>query len=127
VRDGADLEAVKKPIIDQIIAAGKLKPELLNRFDGLILFHSLGTEEYKQIARLMLKKLQRRLAEQNINLVLNDALVEAVLAEGVDPDFGARPMARAVQDIVEKKVAEKIIAGALGTGSRVEFSAADFA
>ena len=127
VRDGADLEAVKKFLIDQIIAAGKLKPELLNRFDGLILFHSLGTEEYKQIARLMLKKLQRRLAEQNINLVLNDALVEAVLAEGVDPDFGARPMARAVQDIVEKKVAEKIIAGALGTGSRVEFSAADFA
>ncbi|MDO8521493.1 MAG: AAA family ATPase, partial [bacterium] len=126
VKEGIDLDVVKKAIIDQIIAGGKLKPELFNRFDGVILFHSLGTEEYKTIARMMLEKLKRRLSDQNINLVINDALVDAVLAHGVDPDFGARPMARAVQDVVEKKVAEKIIAGSLGTGSTVEFTATDF-
>ena len=126
MQSGVELETVKKSIIDQIIAQGKIKPELFNRFDGIVLFHPLTLDDYKKIAGFMLAKLQRRLREQNINLVLNDALVEAVLAHGVDPDFGARPMTRAVQDIVEKKVAEKIIAGSLGQGSTVEFTRADF-
>lgn len=127
VHGGMELETVKKQIIDQIIAQGKIKPELFNRFDGIILFHPLTIDDYKTIAGFMLEKLKKRLVEQNINLVINDALIDAVLARGVDPDFGARPMARAVQDVVEKKVAEKIIAGSLGTGATVEFTAADFA
>ncbi|OGZ15589.1 MAG: hypothetical protein A3H76_03950 [Candidatus Lloydbacteria bacterium RIFCSPLOWO2_02_FULL_54_12] len=127
VREGSDLEAVKKSIIDRIIAAGKIKPELFNRFDGIILFHTLTMEDYKRIARLMLEKLRRRLLEQNINLMLNDAVIDAVIAHGVDPDFGARPMTRAVQDVVEKKVAEKIIAGSLGQGATVVFTPEDFA
>ena len=124
---GAELESVKKSIIDQIIASGKLKPELFNRFDGIILFHALTIDDYTKIAGLMLEKLRRRLREQNINLVVNDALIAAVLKEGVDPEFGARPMARAVQDLVEKKVAEKIISGSIAQGSTIEFTAADFA
>jgi ATP-dependent Clp protease ATP-binding subunit ClpA len=124
--DGAELESVKRSIVDKIIAGGKLKPELFNRFDGIILFHALTTPDYKKIAGLMLMKLQRRLREQNINLVVNDALVDAVMREGVDPEFGARPMARAVQDLVEKKVAEKIIAGNVAQGGTIEFTAEDF-
>ena len=123
---GAELESVKKSIIDQIIASGKLKPELFNRFDGIILFHALTIDDYTKIAGLMLEKLRRRLREQNINLVVNDALIAAVLKEGVDPEFGARPMARAVQDLVEKKVAEKIISGGVAQGATIEFTAADF-
>lgn len=126
MRSGVELETVKKTIIDQIIAQGKLKPELFNRFDGIILFHPLTASDYQKIAVLMLEKLRRRLREQSINLVVNDTLVEAVLARGVDPDFGARPMARTVQDIVEKKVAEKIIAGKSGQGSTIEFTRDDF-
>lgn len=126
MKRGEELETVKKTIIDQIIAGGKLKPELFNRFDGIILFHALTMDDYKKIARLMLEKLKRRLREQNINLVVNDLLVSAVLAKGVDPEFGARPMARAVQDVVEKKVAEKIIVGKSGQGSTIEFTAEDF-
>ena len=126
VRSGVELETVKKKIVDQIIAQGKLKPELLNRFDGIVLFHSLTHENYKKIAGLMLEKLRRHLREQNINLVVNDVLVEAVLAKGVDPEFGARPMARAVQDVVERKVAEKIIVGKSGQGSTIEFAKEDF-
>lgn len=126
VEKGEELETVKKAIIDQIIAAGKLKPELFNRFDGVVLFHALTLDNYKKIAGLMLAKLQRRLREQSINLVVNEALVDVVLQHGVDPEFGARPMARAVQDIVEKKVAEKIIAGKSGEGSTIEFTADDF-
>ncbi len=126
IHEGKDLEVVKKEIIDDIIAAGKLKPELFNRFDGIILFHPLTLPEYKVIAELMLKKLQKRLREKSINLVINDVLIEAMLAHGVDPDFGARPMQRAVQEIVEQKVAEKIIAGKLSQGSTLEFTREDF-
>ena len=126
MQKGIDLESVKKEIIDQIIAQGKLKPELFNRFDGIILFHSLTTEDYRKIAELMLKKLQKRLREKSINLVINDVLVSAMMTHGVDPEFGARPMARAVQEIVEQKVAEKIISGKIAEGSTVEFTAADF-
>lgn len=126
IHEGKDLEVVKKEIIDDIIAAGKLKPELFNRFDGIILFHPLTLPEYKQVAELMLKKLQKRLREKSINLVINDVLIEAMLAHGVDPDFGARPMQRAVQEVVEQKVAEKIISGKLLQGSSLEFTREDF-
>ncbi|OGZ12134.1 MAG: hypothetical protein A2942_02585 [Candidatus Lloydbacteria bacterium RIFCSPLOWO2_01_FULL_50_20] len=123
---GEELETVKGSIIDRIITEGKLKPELFNRFDGIVLFHALNMDNYKKIAGLMLEKLKRRLREQSINLVVNDALTDVILLHGVDPEFGARPMARAVQDIVEKKVAEKIIEGKSGQGSTIEFSARDF-
>ena len=126
MQKGLELGTVKKKIIDEIIAQGKLKPELFNRFDGIVLFHSLSLDDYKKIAGLMLGKLKRRLREQNIDLVVNDVLVEAILAHGVDPAFGARPMARAVQDIVEKKIAEKIIKGKSGQGSTIVFVKDDF-
>ncbi|HSE35272.1 MAG TPA: AAA family ATPase [Candidatus Paceibacterota bacterium] len=126
VRQGVDLSLAKKEIIDRVIDAGKLKPELLNRFDGVVLYHPLTREEYRQIAVLMLEKLKKRLKDKSIDLHVNDVLVEALLARGVDPEFGARPMARAVQEIVEQKVAEKIIAGKLLPGSVLEFSEEDF-
>ncbi len=74
----------------------------------------------------MLKKLQKRLREKSINLVINDVLIQVLLAHGVDPDFGARPMTRAVQEVVEQRVAEKIIAGKILPGARLEFTAEDF-
>ena len=126
MKQGLDLETVKKEIIDQVIAQGKLKPELFNRFDGIILFHPLTITEYTTIAELMLKKLQKRLREKSINLVINDVLIQVLLAHGVDPDFGARPMTRAVQEVVEQRVAEKIIAGKILPGARLEFTAEDF-
>ncbi len=126
MKQGLDLETVKKPIIDEVILQGKLKPELFNRFDGIILFHPLTTEDYRRIAGFMLKKLQKRLREKSINLVINDVLIEAVMAVGVDPDMGARPMTRAIQEVVEQKVAQKIIAGMLTQGSNLEFTRSDF-
>jgi ATP-dependent Clp protease ATP-binding subunit ClpB len=126
MKAGVPLESVKKEIIDGIIAQGKLKPELFNRFDGVILFHSLTITEYTRIAEIMLKKLQKRLREKSINLIINDVVIQALLAHGVDPDFGARPMTRAVQEVVEQRVAEKIISGRLLPGSSLEFTLEDF-
>lgn len=126
MKAGIELETVKKEIIDKIIAEGKIKPELFNRFDGIILFHHLRKEDYEKIAVLMLQKLQKRLREKSINLIINDAVKDAVIFHGVDPDFGARPMARAIQEVVEQKVAEKIIGGDLTQGASLEFTYDDF-
>ena len=126
MKEGKDLETVKKQIIDEIIVQGKLKPELFNRFDGIVLFHSLTVKEYRIIAELMLKKLQKRLREKSISLVINDVAIQALLAHGVDPDMGARPMTRAVQDVIEQKIADKIIRGGINPGASIEFTIDDF-
>lgn len=126
IKEGKDLDKVKKEILDQIIEQGKIKPELFNRFDGIILFHPLTVPEYRIIAEFMLKKLQKRLREKSVSLVINDIIIQALLAHGVDPDMGARPMARAVQELVEQKVAEKIISGKLLPGASLEFTLDDF-
>lgn len=126
MKEGKVLETVKKEIIDSVIEQGKLKPELFNRFDGIILFHPLTTDDYHTIASLMLKKLQKRLRDKSINLVINDAIIEAVMHDGVDPDMGARPMTRAIQEVIEQKVAEKIIQGKLEQGTTLVFAREDF-
>ncbi|MEK7575132.1 MAG: AAA family ATPase [Patescibacteria group bacterium] len=115
----------KDVIIDQIISRGIFRPELLNRFDGVILFHPLSVEHLQKIAGLMLKKLQKRLTEKGIELVINDALMKAVMAAGTDPQFGARPMNRAIQEKVEQAIAHKIISGEAKPGSRLELTEAE--
>jgi ATP-dependent Clp protease ATP-binding subunit ClpC len=126
IKEGRNLADAQKDITDEIIAQGKLKPELFNRFDGIVLFHPLTREDYLRIADIMLRKLQKRLRDKSINLVINDVLIEAVMLKGVDPDMGARPMTRAVQEVVEQRVAEKIISGKVMPGQTLEFAREDF-
>lgn len=116
----------KDAIITEIINRGIFRPELLNRFDGLILFHPLSVEHLQKIAGLMLKKLQKRLTEKGIDLVINDALMKSVMDAGTDPQFGARPMNRAIQEKVEQVIAHKIISGEAKPGSRLELTESDF-
>ena len=117
----------KDAIVNEIINRGIFKPELLNRFDGVILFHPLSNEDLQKIAGLMLKKLQKRLAAKGIELVVNDALLKAVTAAGTDPEFGARPMNRAIQEKVEQVIAHKIISGEAPSGSRIELTESELA
>ncbi len=127
VESGKDLASEKDALIDSIIEGGIFKPELLNRFDGVILFKPLNADELRKIAELMLKKLQTRLRGKGIELVVNDVVINEVVKAGTDPKFGARPMNRAVQDKVEQLVADRMIRGQISSGSRVELTAADFA
>lgn len=126
MNQGIAPESVEKEIIDAVIAEGTYKPELLNRFDAIITFHPLTRDDYKKIAVLMVEKLKKRLREQNIDIAINEVLLEALLARGVDPDFGARPMNRAVQELVEQKIAMKIINGTVRPGMTVTFTKEDF-
>lgn len=125
VKRGENLSHAKDLIIDSIIQSHVMKPELLNRFDGVIIFHPLGNEHLERIARLQLEKLAKRLAERGIDLAITDALVRYLMRFGTDPKFGARPMNRAIQDRIEQAIANKIIKGSLKPGETVSLEGSD--
>ena len=114
-------------IVNTIISNHVFKPELINRFDAAIIFSSLSEDEQKRIARLMLKELEERIRHRGYTLIVNDALLNVLMREGYNPEFGARPLRRAIQDIIEERVATKIIEGGLRPGDTIEFTEADFA
>ncbi len=116
----------KDDIINGIIEKHIFKPELINRFDAVIIFELLGEVEQRKIASLMLKELETRIRNQGYALVINDVLLTELMKEGYDPKFGARPMRRAIQDNIEEKIALKIIEGGLRPGDSIEFTEADF-
>lgn len=115
----------REEIIDAIVKQGIFKPELLNRFDGIIFFHPLAREHLEKIARLLLGRLEGRLKEKGIEFVINNELVQFLVSRGSDPKFGARPLNRAIQDEIEKVVAERIISGEIKAGARVELHESD--
>ncbi len=115
----------KDEIIDEIITQGVFRPELINRFDAIVMFSSLRRDEQRSIARIMLKDLEGRIRDRGYKLVVNDALLDVLMGEGYNPEFGARPMRRAIQDIIEERVATKIIKDELHPGSSIEFSPDD--
>lgn len=99
------------------------RPELLNRFDGVITFTPLSVEHIRQVALLMLRKLNSRLdQEHGITVAITPQLIDFLVAVGYDPQFGARPMNRAIQDTVEYAVAERIIRGNAAPGEEITLS-----
>ncbi|MSU56100.1 MAG: ATP-dependent Clp protease ATP-binding subunit [Candidatus Taylorbacteria bacterium] len=115
----------KDIVITDIISKAIFKPELLNRFDGVVLFHSLTMEHLRVIAKLSLQKLAKRLKEKGLELSITDSLLDYLVSTGQDPKFGARPMNRAIQENVEQIIAEKMLRGDISAGSKVELSSED--
>ena len=103
------------------------KPELINRFDDVIVFHPLNQEHVSGVAQRLLKQLADRLSKQNYELTITDELISYVAQAGYSPEFGARAMRRVVQDTVEVIIANKIISGTLqkGTPFTVDLSEID--
>ncbi|MCX6702016.1 MAG: AAA family ATPase [Candidatus Zambryskibacteria bacterium] len=122
VKESKNLAENKQKIVDEIVHEGLFKPELINRFDGVILFHPLNDVDLKQITILMLKKLAKRLEEKSLDLVITDELVDYLVQKGSDPMFGARPINRAIQDNVEEIIARKLIGGNIKPGEKVTIS-----
>src|SRR3989344_7431393 len=105
----------KKTLIKHLIQNGTFAPEFLNRFNSVILFKPLNQEQARKVASLLLVEFaERLLADKKIKLEITDALIDKVSSAGFDPEFGARPIARALESIVENKVAEYILAGGKG-------------
>ncbi len=98
---------------------GHFKPEFLNRVDDIIIFRPLGKEQLVKIVDLRLEDLRRLLAERKISLELTDAAKELLFTEGYDPNFGARPLKRAIQKLVQDPLALKILDGEVLHGDHV--------
>ncbi|MDQ0340155.1 ATP-dependent Clp protease ATP-binding subunit ClpC [Caldalkalibacillus uzonensis] len=95
------------------------RPEFLNRIDEVIVFHSLEEEHLMQIVDLMAKQLQKRLKEQDIEFSLTDAALRHIVKEGHDPQYGARPLRRALQRMVEDRLSEELLQGNISKGDSV--------
>jgi ATP-dependent Clp protease ATP-binding subunit ClpC len=121
VKNGGDLKGKKQEVIDAIIKEGVFKPELLNRFDAVVLFHPLQKEDLTKIASLMMDRFIKRMRERGIDVTAAPRAIEYLVSKGTDPKFGARPMQRAISEEVERIVAEKIIGGELHEGSQAVF------
>ncbi|SFM38526.1 ATP-dependent protease ATP-binding subunit ClpC [Salibacterium qingdaonense] len=92
------------------------RPEFLNRLDEIIVFHSLEKQHIKEIVGLMAEQLKKRLSEQGINFELSEEARNKIADEGFDPEYGARPLRRALQRQVEDRLSEELLRGAIKDG-----------
>lgn len=99
------------------------RPEFLNRIDETIIFHSLNKQELHQIVKLMTNELRDRVAEQEISLKVTPAAVDLIAAVGYDPEYGARPLRRAIQDKIEDRLSTDLIDGEIKPGDTVTVGA----
>ena len=119
--DEVDYEKMRELIMDD--AKKVFRPEFLNRLDDIIVFHSLDKEALMKILDLEVEKVVDRLEKKNIDLVLNKAALGFLVEKGHDPEYGARPMRRAVERFMEDPLAEEILRGKLTEGKPINVTA----
>ncbi len=117
VRSEEAFDRASKQVLDAL--HGHFKPEFLNRVDDVIIFRPLGKEQLVKIVDLRLEDLRRLLADRKISLELTDAAKELLFTQGYDPNFGARPLKRAIQKLVQDPLALKILDGEVLHGDHV--------
>ncbi|WP_203637451.1 ATP-dependent Clp protease ATP-binding subunit [Levilactobacillus wangkuiensis] len=120
-----DMANSYKAMSDTIRATLKqsFRPEFLNRIDETVIFHSLRKPELHEIVKLMAKHIVDRVAEQDIKLKITPAAIDAVAKAGFDPEYGARPIRRALQTQIEDKLSESLLNGEVKTGDQVTIGA----
>ncbi|MCA9723680.1 MAG: AAA family ATPase, partial [Kurthia sp.] len=116
-------ENSKQVMLEELKKA--FRPEFLNRVDEMIVFHALEKKELNEIVEKMAAQLTKRLKEQNIELELTEAALDRIANEGYDPEYGARPLRRAIQKNVEDRLSEEILKGTVLTDQVVVFDVQD--
>ena len=101
------------------------RPEFLNRIDDIIVFRALTEQDIEEVARRLLKTVADRMESMGIHLEASDEAVKELAREGFDPQYGARPLRRAIQSKVEDAVAEKMLDGTLKTGDTAKLAVED--
>ncbi|MGM7637223.1 MULTISPECIES: ATP-dependent protease ATP-binding subunit ClpC [unclassified Bacillus (in: firmicutes)] len=118
IQDGEqDFKDMKGKVMEELKRA--FRPEFLNRIDEIIVFHALEKKHLKEIVTLMSDQLTSRLKEQDIIVELTDQAKEKIADEGYDPEYGARPLRRALQKQVEDRLSEELLKGKVLTGQHV--------
>jgi ATP-dependent Clp protease ATP-binding subunit ClpB len=109
---GQDGEVIKAAVMEEVKL--HFRPEFINRVDELVVFHALDNAHIANIARIQLQRLQQRLASRDMRLEVSDAALAEVVKAGFDPLYGARPLKRAIQQIIENPVSKMILEGRFG-------------
>jgi ATP-dependent Clp protease ATP-binding subunit ClpB len=117
IRTEEDFQNAARQVTDAL--NGHFKPEFLNRVDDIIVFHPLGKEQLVKIIELRLEDLRRLLADRKISIELTDAAKELLFTEGYDPNYGARPLKRSIQKLVQDPLALKMLDGEVLHGDHV--------
>ncbi|MEH7124659.1 ATP-dependent protease ATP-binding subunit ClpC [Bacillus sp. JJ1532] len=124
IQDGQqDYKDMKGKVMEELKKS--FRPEFLNRIDEIIVFHALEKKHLQEIVTLMSDQLTKRLKEQDINLELTDAAKEKIAEEGYDPEYGARPIRRAIQKHVEDRLSEELLKGTVLTGQGIVIDVKD--
>lgn len=115
------LEDTKNGVLDMLKKT--IRPEFLNRIDDIIMFQPLNKEEIEQIVRLQINAVVKRLAAQEVTLHVNDDAIELIARAGFDPEFGARPVKRALQRLLLNDLSKALLAGMVDKSKTIEVSA----
>ena len=118
-----EYETIKKDVMGEL--KKQFRPEFINRIDEIIVFHKLNDEDIKQIIDIMLNQVTKRMAEKSYKFEIDNSVKELIAKKGVDTNYGARPLKRAIQNILEDKIAEEILDGNIKPNKKAVIKAED--
>jgi ATP-dependent Clp protease ATP-binding subunit ClpC len=121
-RTGGDFDQLKDELMEAL--RGSFRPEFINRIDEIIVFRALDDEQIAEITKLLLDRLTRRMRAQRIDVEFRDEAVALLAREGFDPEFGARPLRRTIQRLVENELSRMVLSGTVQPGDKVVVSVA---
>jgi len=121
--DKASYDKIKETLMAELRKT--FRPEFLNRVDEIIVFHQLSKEDIEKIADIMIKELNDRLKENDIKLDFTPEAKEEIIKQGYDPNYGARPLRRVIQRIVENQLSELMLQGEVKPGDELIVTAKD--
>jgi ATP-dependent Clp protease ATP-binding subunit ClpB len=116
-RPGADLAEIREVALEQL--RSEFRPEFLNRVDDIVVFRPLGRQDLGRIVEIQLERLRRMLAERHLSLELTEEAREAIADAGYDPVYGARPLKRAIQRMVQDPLATRLLRGEFKPGDHI--------
>lgn len=117
-KNDKEYEDIKKDVLAEL--KREFKPEFINRIDEIIVFHKLKKEEMKQIVDIMLKEVKKRMEAQNIKIEIEDDVKDKIIEKGSNINYGARPLKRTIQNMLENRIAEYILNGKVKGGETVK-------
>ena len=112
--ESQDHQDMKSKVMEELKKT--FRPEFLNRIDETIVFHSLEKKHMKEIVKLMIEQVQKRVKEQDIAFTITDRAIEKIAEEGFDPEYGARPLRRSIQRNIEDLISEELLKGTIKKG-----------
>ena len=115
--EDTDYQAMKDKVMESVTT--HFRPEFVNRVDDIVVFHALNREQVRAIADIQINTLRKRLAAQEISLEVSEAALDKVGDAGFDPVYGARPLKRSIQSLIENELAQLILSGKFGSGDKI--------